>query len=298
MRYALRAGVPLLMVVSIALWALAPVAAQGYGDVGTLIAALDSRDAATRDAAVAELSLRGPGVLDALFGVMESRGSTNGQRGARAAAEHIVQQAAGWAPAGEAARVLIEQARTRNLVLTRKTAVDLLSFVASADDAPLVAGWLSDPELADGALFVLARIPDGGAVPVLSEHLKASAARKSPQAASIARALGETRHPSAAAPLASCLGADKTVALAALRALGRIPSTDAEPAVRGLLGSDDAELRAASRRAYLAMGEALVGAGETEAALPLFRQVMRIAATPEETCGALRGITACENHTV
>lgn len=264
--------------------------AQQSAEVSDLIAKLHERDGDARQEAVKALSQFGAEVVDPLFETMDWADSTTALA-ARQAVTLLAHQAAADARGPAVAAEIARQMEKRKRVPVRRAALELLSFVGTESEAGRVADCLGSDALRDMAILALVRIPGSRAVTALTDALTdALQVGNDELAVALLLALGEKRDPSAFQTVRRCLDRPGEVSLAAIAALGRLPTPRGVEALGAAYGSGNPAQRRAASAALLALADALLERGDETAAGAAFRRVYSGATTEAERCAGLRGI--------
>ncbi|MGA2068968.1 MAG: HEAT repeat domain-containing protein [Thermoguttaceae bacterium] len=146
-----------------------------------------------------------------------------------------------------------------------------LSLIAGADSVPVLAGLLTDKDLAHMARFVLERMPDAAAGEALRGAL--------PKTAGALRigcivSLGVRRdEPSAPALAALLADQDPAVVAAAATALGHVGTPPAAAALADFLKKAPAGLKPVAADANLACAERLLAAGKKLEAAAIYKSL-------------------------
>jgi HEAT repeat protein len=146
-----------------------------------------------------------------------------------------------------------------------------LSLIGTADSVPVLAGLLTDKELAHMARFALERIPDAAAVDALRAAL--------PKTAGALRigcivSLGVRRDEASVPALAALLPEqDQAVAAAAATALGHIGTPQAATALGDFLKTAPAGLKPIAADANLACAGRLLAGGKKAEATAIYKSL-------------------------
>jgi HEAT repeat protein len=149
----------------------------------------------------------------------------------------------------------------------------MLERIGTDEHVPLLAKLLADPQVGDDARRALEIIPGDAAAAALRDALgKAEGTAR----IGLINSLGERRDPKAVEPLARLIpGPDPYVAMAAIRALGKIGTAEAGAALSKAVGG---ELADALCHAQLRCADALVAAGDAKSAdaiyLPIYLRAL------------------------
>ncbi len=166
----------------------------------------------------------------------------------------------------------------------RVHALRLLSNIAGEDAVPAIAASLRSPELREEAVYALERIPGSASIQAIVSAYNAAPAEFRPR---LLAALGHRQAQEAASLITEAMrSSDKEIALAAIRAYGRIgvhPAVEPRPdAFTGWQRNDymDSMLRYA---------EAMVKQGKPVEAIAIYKTAL---AAPEEhwQCAAIIGL--------
>lgn len=196
-------------------------------------------------------------------------------------------------PAGrrDAARQLAALLTSDASTEAKKFACRMLVLVASDQEAPALAGLLTDQVLAHYALLALARIEGATADAMLRRHVHTATPAVRP---ALVAALGERRSVAAAPELAAIVAgsaqgsAPGEVALAAADALGRIGDARGLAALRAARARWPEPHRSAAAHALIALGERLLARGDQASAVTAARTAAGAGAAPSVQAGALR----------
>lgn len=185
---------------------------------------------------------------------------------------------------------LLALLRSRAPVPARRFACRQLGRVGASDSVPALSALLADETLSNMARYALERmeLPSAGAA------LRDAATRlRGPPLVGVLGSLGERREPENAAVVAKHASSrDQAVAMAAVRALGKIGTPAAAKALAGLTAPTGPISTILDAR--LECAQALLSAGNTDAASRIYR-ALENASPPERVRPAvLRGFLAVD----
>jgi HEAT repeat protein len=178
----------------------------------------------------------------------------------------------------------------------KSTLIDILGIVATADSIPTLSEALVDATTLEAACRALSRVPSAAAATAVRAVIEGGADLDATSRVALLNALGAQRDLASVQTLADTAESaeDEEVQMAALGALALNPLAYAYVHVFwGVLpDADDHAARRKRRRVWsclLKVGEAFIEAGEIGMASDLYCELLDVAATLEERCGALAG---------
>lgn len=238
----------------------------------------------------ARVSQLGDEALLELLKVAAKEGTSEGLA-ARKIAEAIVHtlSAKGDERRSSAVRALIKAINFDLPVEAKRLATELLGYCGNDDAAIALANLLDDEALQEDARRALERIPGDASVKVLMDALPKAKGRFK---AGLINSLGMKRATIAIDAIADALkDEDEAVRIAAIEALGRIPSVRSEPLLKTALAKSksDRERRIAID-SYLRLADGLVAAGETKTASEIYLWAYRDSGDVTARRGALIGL--------
>lgn len=174
-----------------------------------------------------------------------------------------------------------------------------LSIIGTAASVPVAAALLSDADNSHMARYALQRI---GGPEARSALRKALETVKGELAIGMISSLADLADAGSVPQLAKLLTADGPLALAAARALGRIPTSESAAALAG--ASVGGEVGRAVKDAQLSIAESRLAAGDRAGALALYeavaKEVGEVAAGHRDRdvrVAAIRGMVATRDET-
>ncbi|MCS7254216.1 MAG: HEAT repeat domain-containing protein [Armatimonadota bacterium] len=230
---------------------------------------------------------------DALATLLKLSAKQNTSEGlaARKIAEAIVHTASakGAEERSKVTRALIDALKLDLPVEAKQFAVDLLGYSGTDDAIDALAKLLDDEALRENARRALERIPNEAAAKAIVNALPRSTGRFK---AGLINTLGMKRFMGAVDPIAEALkDKDELVRMAAIEALGRIPSMRCEPLLKEVIAQarSDREKRIALD-SYLRLADGLTTLGETKLAGEMYLWVYRESGDASARRAALAGL--------
>jgi len=259
-------------------------------DLDALLADLSNEDAAVREAAWNELTLLGPEAVGPLTALIAGDDHT-AAAGARAALKRLAHRACTPgrdSERGNLAQALLAEATGPHPAVIRCWILRLVSFTGTDECVPGLAGLLADKEVGDMALFALARIPGDASGSALREALATAPPMVK---AGVIQALAARRDEAACSALIACTeDSDATVRLAAIDALGKIPSKDCLPVLTKIEARKISPENARARTALLELAATYLDASDRQAALEIYEHLLRSCPALQDRCAGLNGI--------
>ncbi|NQT86344.1 HEAT repeat domain-containing protein, partial [bacterium] len=161
----------------------------------------------------------------------------------------------------------------------------------TAKSVPALAALLTDEKLSHMARYALGRMTCPEATAALRNALGKTKGR---MLIGVIGSVGSRRDTAAVGALVKLArDPDEAVAGAAIGALGRIAGPEAMKALIALLGSGKAEQRLRVVNGVLLCADALVAAGKTADALPIYTNLNKATEPAQVRAAALRGMIAC-----
>jgi HEAT repeat protein len=163
--------------------------------------------------------------------------------------------------------------------IEKSDALRKLQVAGTKETIPVIAKYLTDPELSHMARYALEPLKD----PSVDEAFRnALGSVKGPHLVGIIMSIGERRDAQSVQPLAALLkNSDKDVVRATALSLGKIGNAAAVTALTGALNASAANRAELSEGLFLC-AEALAGQGQDAAAIAIYDQVLKLdaATTP------------------
>jgi len=264
------------------LWAQGP-------DIEGLIASLSDPKPELRLESARELAKLGAKPMNRLLAII-ALGEQPAATGATVAVDALVQDAAAM-KAGEersaVARALVAVAEGGTQLGIRHYALRQLSYVGGDESVAALGRMLEDPQVGEMARWALARVPGKAALQALLVALRTS---PEPMQVGILNALGERGDADAVELIADVMDdATAPARLAAIGALGHLPSIEAEKALRPLLTRGAKAERKAARAAYLQLSELLLARGMVPEAEAMSLRAYRDFTEIQDRCAGLGG---------
>ena len=163
-----------------------------------------------------------------------------------------------------------------------------LSIIGTEQSVPVLGKMLTDEETSDMARYAMERIPGRAVDDALRGAL--SKAKGKPKIG-IINSLGQRRDKKAVRSLSRLIGnPDKTVAAAAVAALGRIADSGATSALSAAKDKINGELRMLILDSYLKCADQLAAEGEKSKALAIYKELQKSDMPRPIRTAALRGM--------
>jgi HEAT repeat protein len=166
----------------------------------------------------------------------------------------------------------------------------MLSEIGTADSVPALAGLLSDKDLSHMSRYALQRIDGAESVKAIRDALpKVSGSLK----AGMIQSLGARRDGASVDALYALAGdADKTIAYAAINALGKIGNAEAAKSLGNIVKKSPDDLKLISADACLVCAERLSDDGKKAQALVLYKSLSGEDQPKNIRLAATRGLLA------
>jgi HEAT repeat protein len=163
-----------------------------------------------------------------------------------------------------------------------------LSIIGSAESVPVLGKMLTGEETSDMARYALERIPGGAVDDALRRALQRA---KGKPKIGIINSLGQRRDKKAVRSLSRLVGnPDKTVAAAAIAALGQIADSRATSALLAAKDKVNGKLRMLILDSYLKCADQLAAEGEKSKALAIYKELQKSDMPKPIRTAALRGM--------